>query len=374
MIAKDCCTGCGACAAICPSKSITMEQDTLGRMVPRVDKRRCTNCNLCVRICPQNQPPEFAYPLECCVAWSKNPEDLIQSASGGMGITFAREMMAKGWAVFGCDYSETAELKHFCLQNTDCLNKIRGSKYSHSDMGGCYAEIKQLLQLGRSVLFVGTPCQIAGLRKYLRMNYENLVTVDLVCHGAPPNAYLQKHLKELGIVAPIDRITFRGEYDKKLTVWKDNQIVYQKEATADPYFAAFYEDMISYDSCYTCQYAQAKRISDITIGDFWGLGKLNEIDAKSGRPSLILMNTSKGISFFRNLSECVFWEKRDVAEGINGNGRLIKPPGKNLSAKVFQGMYRTRCFSFRRCVYTYYHIQGLRYRAQRIKSVLSRKR
>ena len=201
---------------------------------------------------------------------------------------------------------------------------------------GCFGEIKSLLEQETPVVFIGTPCQVAGLLRFLKKDYASLVTVDLICHGAPPNAYLKQHLAELGLDAPYHKIRFRGEFDQMLTVWKENNIVYQRDRTKDEYFIAFYENMISYDSCFTCQYAGPKRISDITIGDFWGLGDLQQIDPRSDRPSIILVNTEKGQAFFAKANCNLIYEQRDVKEGIRGNGRLIQPPGKNYKAKLFR--------------------------------------
>jgi hypothetical protein len=184
--------------------------------------------------------------------------------------------------------------------------------------------------------------------------------VDLVCHGTPSNLYFKQHLEHLGIAFPVDRITFRGEFDQQLTVWKDGKICYQKLWRQDPYFAAFYGNIISNDSCYTCPYAQGKRVSDITIGDFWGLGPLVEQTERPERTSLVLINTETGQRFFDLVSQQLVWEQRPVEEGIRGNGRLNAPPGTNKTATTFKKVYACRTFGFYTSLRVAYKIAGIR--------------
>lgn len=346
-ITKNACTGCGTCAAVCPRRCIRMKENHRGQLMPCVDKNNCIHCGLCTKTCPQNSPPARQYPMDCYAAWSSCPNDYVHSASGGAAAAFARSQLARNAAIYGCDYDENGDLRHFRLYDETDIRRMQSSKYSQSEASGCFGEIRSLLEQDRSVVFIGTPCQVAGLLRFLKKDYACLVTVDLICHGAPPNGYLKQHLAELGLETPYQKIRFRGEYDQMLTVWKEDEIVYQKDRTQDAYFIAFYENMISYDSCFTCQYAGPERVSDITIGDFWGLGALHQIDPRSDRPSIILINTEKGRNFFTKASCNLICEQRDVMEGIRGNGRLIQPPGKNYRAGIFRWLSRFPVVSFR---------------------------
>ncbi len=340
------CTSCGACMVACPQKSITMKKNRLAQFVPKIDKKKCINCGICDQICPQVNNPSKKYPKECYVAWSKNEDDYITSASGGIGAVIARHQLKHSQKVYGCDYTSEGELHHFCLNDERDVEKSKSSKYSQSKSYECYSEIKSLLSEGYKVVFIGTPCQCAGLKNTVKNKSENLFTVDLVCHGTPPNEYLREHFVEMGIDFPVSKIRFRGEFDQKMTVWMDNDIIYQRDRYDDLYFTAFYKNVISCNSCFECQYACPERVSDITIGDFWGLGKLNQIERMSKRPSLILINTEKGKDFFNEIKDEIFYEQRVVTEGINGNGRLLKPPGKNNKAKIFQLLYSSKIFGF----------------------------
>lgn len=346
MITKSTCTGCGSCSVACPAQCIKMRADRMGRLIPKVEKTRCLHCGICVKTCPQNNMPTEREPAACYAAWSTCEEDYIFSASGGVAAALARYQLEQCGIMYGCDYDESADLHHFQIKSISDISRAQSSKYSQSKAFVCFREIKELLERQVSVVFIGTPCQVAGLLRFLKKDYPSLVTIDLVCHGTPPNEYLQRHFSEIKLKTPYQKIRFRGEYDQMLTVWKDDSIAYQKDRTTDTYFAAFYQNIISYDSCFSCQYAQPKRISDITIGDFWGLGELKEIDQLSKRPSLILINTEKGQCFFEHACSNLVFERREVMEGIQGNGRLNHPPGKSTNAKLFQFFYRTRILGF----------------------------
>lgn len=339
IITKNNCTGCGTCSAVCPAGCIQIQPTNKGFLKPVIDLDKCRKCRLCVKACPQNAMPETNFPRKCYAAWSKEKADYVYSASGGVGATIARKQLASGGVFFGCDYQDDGELKHFSVTCEADVARIQSSKYSQSQAFSCFSDIRQLLKEGVSVVFVGTPCQCAALLNYIGGPAPNLITIDLVCHGTPPNSYLKQHIKELGLSFPIEKIRFRGEFDQQLALWKDGMVVYRKNNKEDTYFHAFYQNMISYDACFDCQYAQARRITDLTIGDFWGLKELHTIDRKSERPSVVLVNTPKGEAFFSALQDDLFIEERDPYEAIHGNGRLMNPPGKNIQAKVFQMLY-----------------------------------
>ena len=316
-----------------------MVENQFGEIVPVIDKSLCVNCNLCVKICPQNDKPDFVYPQKCFVAWSKKESDLLYSASGGVSPTFLRHVTAKDGIAYGCDYNDNADLIHFAIKDGKDLFRSQSSKYSQSSAFCVFEEIKGYLSAGRKVMFIGTPCQVAGLHRYLKIDYEYLITVDLICHGTPPNTYLKEHLNKIVGGRRFSKVRFRGEFDRMLSVWDNDEIIYQKEYFDDIYFNMFYRNIISRDSCYTCQYAQAKRVSDITIGDFWGLKGLSEIEKKSNRPSIVLVNTDKGRIFFEEVKDNLYCEERPIEEGVSGNGRLIMPPGKDLRAYIFRFLY-----------------------------------
>lgn len=334
------CTGCGACAVACPKKCISMKPDKLGEVKPYINNEFCIHCDKCKKICPQENPLDLVYPKLCYAVWSKNENDLIYSSSGGFAAALYRYSIENKIKAYGCDYTEDLKCEHFLVDDFDKLKRVQSSKYSQSTSYVVFDIIRQQLTNGEKVVFIGTPCQVAGLKKYLSKDYPSLVTIDLVCHGTPPNQYLIEHIKK--IVRNGERtlkIRFRGEYDQQLTLWDDKKIIYKKGYKEDLYFDSFYKNIISMNSCYHCKYATSKRVSDITIGDFWGLGKLKTIKALSSRPSLVLINTDRGESLFNELKPILQFEKREVEEGIRGNGRLNKYPGKSRNAELFQLLY-----------------------------------
>ena len=333
------CTGCGACTVICPQKCIQMKENILGEYTPHINEASCVRCGLCKKTCPQNNQPDLYTPQLCYAAWSENSEDWIFSSSGGVGACILRFCLKNGISAYSCDYDYKINLRHFRIQSIEDVRRAQSSKYSQSNSFLVFEEIKKILNAGEQAVFIGTPCQVAGLRKYLKKAYSGLITVDLVCHGTPPTKYVRDHLSALRLDKQAKKIRFRGEYDQCFTVWNDDSIVYKEARTTDSFFKAFYANEISRESCYSCQYARADRPGDITIGDFWGLHDLKTIERKSERPSLVLLNTEKGKSFFEGVKPSLFYEERNCQEGIAGNGRLKRPPGKNRLAKYFRALY-----------------------------------
>lgn len=192
---KKCC-GCSACAQRCPKHCIKMIEDSEGFLYPKVDGDTCIDCGLCERVCPIQNPGEDRVPLAVYAA--KNPNEVIrrQSSSGGIFTILAEQIIDEGGVVFGAAFNDKWEVEHSYVENKEQLVKFRGSKYVQSKIGESYKDAKSFLKEGRRVLFSGTPCQIAALKKYLRKNYENLFTVDFICHGVPSPGVFRTYLQE----------------------------------------------------------------------------------------------------------------------------------------------------------------------------------
>jgi len=327
-VSNNTCTGCGLCAEICPKKCILMREDKHKQLSTYINLDECINCNLCRNKCPQNNNVKSNYPLSCYAAWSRNKDVRIKSASGGVAYEISKYGLLNDYIVYGTDYTQNKTLSFFRIENENDLKRIQGSKYSFSEL---YKSLKQIRGDSKEhqIIFIGMPCQIAAIKS---LGIKSILLIDIVCHGMPPTAYLMKHINR----HKYDRITFRGEYDQKLTIWQKNKIIYQKDKNKDLYFRAFYSNMISYDSCYECKYAKKERVSDITIGDFWGLGDLKTIEKILKRPSLVLCNTERGIDFLEKVKPFLVYEERNVFEGIKGNGRLNNPPGNITMHGLFK--------------------------------------
>ncbi len=334
------CTGCCACMNICSNNAIKMEHNDIGELTPFINYDLCTNCNLCSKMCPQNNLIKKNSSFDCYAVWSKESSIRKQAASGGFASGIANYFLNnKQYIVYYCDYDDDLELRYFEVKSLSDINKLAGSKYSQVNAEYTYTKIKNQLNNNINVIFISLPCQIAGLLAYLKKNYTNLITIDIVCHGTPPNKYLKEYVKYLCGTNIKCKVEFKKKYKQFFTLYKNNKLLYKKHHSKDIYFTAFYQNIISRNSCYTCQYATDKRVGDLTIGDFWGLGEIKTIKKPSKWVSLVLINTDKGMIFFDTIKNAFIIEKRTVEEAVRGNGRLQKAPGKSQNAINFQKSY-----------------------------------
>lgn len=332
------CTGCFACMNICEHKAIQITYDKMGKSIPIIDENRCIKCNLCETICPQNRSKRLVEPKKIFAAWSKNKTDQIDSASGGVATVFSRNIIENKGIVCGA-VCENKETTHMCADSLQQIEKMRGSKYVQSNIDYVYKEIKEHLLSLKNVLFIGTPCQVAGLKAYLNKEYKKLITVDLICHGVPPQAYITEHLNAL-LKNKWDRYSFRGKYDYKLTVYYNDQIVYSRYPEHEKYFFPFMKGMIVRDNCYNCEYACKKRIADITIGDFWGIKHSSLTRSYNGRISLVMLNTDKGEDFWENVKDNFVFEERTFLEAANElQTNLREPSPKHIERSIFEQLY-----------------------------------
>ena len=198
MVIKKDCTGCGACCNICPKNAITMQVDEEGFKYPKIDKEKCINCNLCEKNCPILNKVNLGTkePLEVLASYTKNENERSSSSSGGMFYELANVIISKKGIVIGAGYDEQFNVVHKIINNKEDLKELQGSKYVQSDTKNTYKETKEILEKGTEVVYVGTTCQIAGLKSFLQKDYNNLYTCDLVCHGVPSPKVWQKYLSE----------------------------------------------------------------------------------------------------------------------------------------------------------------------------------
>ena len=277
MLGKDICnytecTGCYACANVCPKRCISLKDDKFGEIHPVVDQNACIDCKLCQKTCPNNRERKYSYPNHCYAAWLDNKKEREICASGGIATIISKYILGKGGVLFGSRYDQ---LLNPVITWTDQLKDIeayKGSRYVQSKVGNdTFRQVKQFLSEGKPVVFIGTPCQISGLYAFLRKPYEKLVTVDLICHGVSPTTYFKQEIDYLSQkfnLTGISDARFRGNDGNNY-----RQKIFDICYLDDYYIQGFLKGVSLRENCYSCKYARPDRISDITIGDFIGLGK-----------------------------------------------------------------------------------------------------
>lgn len=333
------CTGCSGCMNICPVNAITMVCDELGKRIARIDESKCIGCNKCVKTCPNNNPITKKPPLICYALWSNEKADQTTCASGGVATAFSRYVIKERGVVFGAAFNDRCILEHVGTEKEEELEKLKGSKYVESRIAYSYRKVLHFLKEGRMVLFIGVPCQIQGLKQYLARDYENLLTIELICHGTPPAIYLKEYLEHLQLV-DLSEIRFRGSKDYYLCCYKGDKLVYQNPSDRDDYFLSFLSYLIQRENCYGCKYASIERVSDITIGDFWGIDRESLKNKYNGKISIALINTKKGEEFFNKVKDGFTYEERKLEEGLKGNEQLSHPPRKHKDRERFESYYR----------------------------------
>ena len=294
---KQMCTGCTACMAVCPAQCIVMRRDRQGFDYPVANPDRCIGCGKCEKVCPVLNPMEAAEPLASYAV--RVPEYVSGSSSGGVFPALAKNVTANGGVVFGAVLNPDMTVGHTEAEDLAGVEAMRGSKYVQSDMYDSYGEVKHYLEDDRDVMFTGTPCQVAGLKSFLGRSYDNLLTVEMVCHGAPSPGLWEKYVQSLGdkYGARITDVKFRDKtngwrhYAFTVTSGNGRRSVQYKE---DPYMMLFLQDMTLRPSCYSCPAKGGRSRADITLADLWNVAAVaSHMDDDKG-VSLVLANSDKG--------------------------------------------------------------------------------
>ena len=337
IVEKKRCTGCSACASICPKGAIKLVEDDEGFKHPVIDQDECINCGLCKRTCPVLNTNENSSLNKCYVAYNKNDKVKKTSSSGGIFDAIARVILKNNGIVIGASFNDEMKLKHIAIEKLEDLEKLKGSKYLQSDLDNVFSYIKENIS-ERKVLFVGTPCQVAGLHAYLKKDYDNLVCIDLFCHGVPSPKLFSKYIKELenNIDSKVIKYNFRDKktgwdtYSNTVTFSSNKEISELKSNNS--YMRLFLSDIALRESCYNCNFKIGNKYSDITLGDLWGVQKYYpEMYNKTG-VSAIIINTEKGQQIFESISNNLEYKECKLEEIIDGNPSL-KSSGKYPSKR-----------------------------------------
>ncbi len=331
---KNNCFGCCACQNVCPTGSISMAQDDEGFLYPHINKQTCISCEKCENVCPTILKHEYEDKVGksfVYAAWYEDEDIRRKSSSGGIFTILAKRILENNGVVFGVGYDKDFNVIHKYTDNMNKLEEFRGAKYVQSYIGNTYKYAEEFLKQGSRVLFSGTPCQIAGLQKYLNNEYTNLLTCDFICHGTPSPKVYKKYISYLSnkYNSKVEKIFFRtkenGWGKNQLKIIFKNQKIYEKVNFMDPYLLSFAKNIYLRPSCHICPFSNINRTSDITLGDYWGVAKYHPgMDDDKGT-SLVLINTKKGEKIFEKCKSSLNYIQSNIDWGIAGNTCLVKP-------------------------------------------------
>lgn len=327
------CTGCGACVQRCPKRCISWTQREFGFRYPQIDKDACVNCGQCEKVCPIDKALEVSAEQKAYAAVHKDDEVLAKSTSGGAFTAIADAVFAQGGIVYGAAMLDGMQVKHIRTSGKDDFEGLRSSKYLQSDTGTTYQMVEQDLKQGKTVLYSGTPCQIDGLKNFLGKDYENLYTVDIVCHGVGSQAYFDKYMDYARErYGKIKALRFRS---KEYAGWScgggvvvvDSSDCLKKIPYRDfdnYYYSYFLSGDIYRKSCYSCKYANTNRVGDFTLGDYWGVEALNLPLQTENGCSLLLVNNRHAMQLLDEI-ESLDRVESTVEQAAHCNKQLNAP-------------------------------------------------
>lgn len=321
---KESCCACGACVNICPKSSIIMVEDNEGFLYPRVNKETCVNCSLCEQVCPILNKQLSHQPKQVLAAKNKDKEIQYQSTSGGVFTLIAQQVIKEGGIVFGAIFDDKWEVCHDYVEKEQDLNLLRGSKYIQSRTEDSFSKVESYLKQGRLVLYSGTPCQISGLRQYLRKEYDNLLAIDIVCHGVPSPKVWRKYLLEVKKNDIVRSISFRD----KVSGWDQSSVVIDMKQTklsevmyANKYVRGFLKNLYLRPSCYECEFKSFNSGSDITLADYWGIDAEHKYFFDRNGVSLVMINTDKGKQYLDFTK--INYIETDLSHAVNHNSAIV---------------------------------------------------
>lgn len=302
---KDCC-GCEACYNICPQNAIQMSSDSEGFLYPKIDLKLCIDCGLCERVCPiVCKIPETKKTQRAFLVQHKNHKVLKQSTSGGAFTAIAEYVIEQGGIVFGAAFDEDFRVIHTYAETKEELGKFRNSKYVQSKIGDTFRQARKFLQSGRMVCFSGTPCQIEGLKCFLMKDYDNLITVDVVCHAVPSPLIWEKYKRFITNNEKIKSISFRDKnqygYEYSQMALRYGNLQYCEGVETDAYLRAFFSNLSDRPSCYSCQFKKRYRVSDITIWDCFEPEKFDKKLNNNMGVTRVLIQSANGEHVFSSI-------------------------------------------------------------------------
>lgn len=345
------CTGCGICSTVCPKNCISFITGDFGHLYPKIDVNKCVDCKRCEKVCPAINDQTRIRPKIAYAGIIKNEHDYKTTTSGGAAQAISLNCLQNGGIVYGCASLPEGKIEHIRVADLQSLELLKGSKYVQSTTWKIVHKLTEDVKSGREIVFIGTPCQCAAVKLLFRKKPENLTVVELICHGVPSQKYLYDYFNAQGInPKDIDRIWFRTEKGFQILCAKQEHgsyaTIYEsvplwQRGCHDLYYKTFFYGYSYRPSCYRCKFAYPERVSDITIGDFWGLGKTmpaDEIPEHQKGISVILPCTDKGMTVVDSIGSIISLYERPVDEAIAGNHQLQHPTIKGFDVKLFNNL------------------------------------
>ena len=354
---KKLCSGCTACASICPKKCIQMQLDEEGFLYPVIDVKCCVNCGSCENVCPIHNPvKEEKVPQKAWLVQHENEAVRLDSSAGGAFTAIATVVLEKGGVVFGAAYDDGFQVYHTYVEDVNELQKFRNSKYVQSDLRSCFKQVKQFLKENRWVCFSGTPCQIEGLSKFLGKSYDRLLLIDVVCHGIPSPLIWNKYLEYQKVDSDKpDNIRFRDKFYgykySTMSLIRNGKNVYHAGSQLDPMLRAFFSDICDRPSCYECPFKKRYRVSDLTIWDCFSVYDFDKDMDDDRGTTRVLCHTEKGTDFIQqaeSVAKCKEVSPDKLVAGVkemyesvpmNPKRAIFMDDAKRLSGPELFGKY-----------------------------------
>lgn len=315
-VGVECC-GCRTCKVVCKFHAISMITDRYGFEQIRVETDLCRECGICEDVCPVLHVETGEGRYSCGAAYALNEDIKFHGSSGGLFGVFADKVISEGGCVYGAAFDTHLKLKTTMAETKEKLLPLFKSKYLLCDTGNSFVEMKEWLDRGRKVLYCSSPCQIAALKRFLGWEYDNLLTVDFVCHGVGSQTLFDQSIRysEKKMSVSIQKVTFR--YKAKKASSHCYQYKYRKKQKnlekqdlylSFPYYNAYCKQLVCRENCYACKYATEERGTDITIGDFHTIEKYNAAIDRFAGVSMFVCNTLKGEQFFNSVKQELYVE------------------------------------------------------------------
>ena len=345
---KSKCTGCTACKQICPHNAIDMQFDECGHSYPNVNYELCVNCGLCEKICPILRKDKLPKDVDLdslpvFSVFNKDADVRKRSTSGGIFSLIAEYVINKKGRVYASRFDENYHIFHDCFDSIEQIDPFRGSKYAQSDLKNVFREIRDDLKTGKTVLFVGAPCQVAGLKSFLLKPYENLITCDFVCMGISSPVIWEEYLDAYWSKESIKRIFFKDKRDG----WHNWKFLVEDTAgehltlgVKDPFFFSYLYHISFRPSCMQCSFRTCRRVSDFTLADCWGIDKVNPLfDDNKGCTALILQS-EKAKEIFETIKDFMNVLDYDIKYVKTHNPYITKKIENHFLQPVFYKIYK----------------------------------